>query len=142
VVIESRKESMMVRSRGPFGLLFMVGFGVLLGAAIFGGPAAVGGLVVAPFVVLGFVFKIILFFMLFGLVVRMFAGSGGRGRRSRSWCGLSSQRWSDEPRSRWSGPINSSEKHEGDSRDGRFEEWHRMAHARQEVDDHTPPVVE
>ena len=132
----------MVRRRGPFGLLFMVGFGVLLGAAIFGGPGAVGGLVVSPFVVLGFVFKIILFFMLFGLMVRLFAGSGGRGRRSKSWCGPSPDRWSDEARSRWSGRSTSSETDEGDSRDGRFEEWHRMAHARQEVDDHTPPVVE
>jgi hypothetical protein len=140
VVIESRKESMMLSRRGPLGVLLLVSFGLLLGAALFGGTAAVGGLLAAPFIALGFVFKIVLFFILFGLVARLLAGTCGRGRRSRGWSGSSREWWSDEARSRWSGRSESSQSHEGERDNDRFEEWHRMAHAHQEVDDHTPPV--
>ncbi len=68
----------MMRRRSPFGLFLMVGFGVLFGAALFGGIGAVGSVVAAPFLVLGFMFKIVLFFVLFGLVAKMFAGSARR----------------------------------------------------------------
>lgn len=132
----------MMRRRGPFGVLLMLGFGLLLGAALFGGAGAVGSVVAAPFLVLGFMFKIVLFFMLFGLIAKMFAGSAGRGRRSRNWSGPRQEWWSEEARSRWPGHTESSENPRGKSQDDRFEEWHRMAHARQEVDDHTPPMEE
>jgi len=72
----------MFLRRSPIGLFLMVGFGLLLGAALFGGTEAVGSVVAAPFLVLGFMFKVVLFFMLFGLVAKIFAGSVGRGRRS------------------------------------------------------------
>ena len=126
----------MFLRRSPIGLLLMVGFGLLLGAALFGGTAAVGSVVAAPFVVLGIMFKIVLFFMLFGLIAKLFAGSA---RRDKNWSGPRHEWWSDDARSRWHGRPESSERH-GESQDDRFEEWHRMAHARQEVDDHTPPV--
>jgi hypothetical protein len=131
---------MMLFRRGPFGVFLLVSFGVLLGAALFGGTAAVDGLVAVPFLVLGFMFKIVLFFLLFGLVARMFAGSAGQGRRGRRWAGTSHEWWSDEVRSRWFGRRAPSESDEGKLLDDRFDEWHRMAHARQEVDEHTPPI--
>ena len=130
----------MLRRRGLFGVLLLVSFGLLLGAALFGGTAAVGGLLAAPFIALGFVFKIVLFFILFGLVARLLAGTCGRGLRNRGWSDSSHEWWSDEARSRWSGRRAPSQSHEGEKSNDRFEEWHRMAHARQEVDDHTPPV--
>ncbi len=130
----------MFLRRGPLGLFLMVGFGLLLGAALFGGVGAVGSVVAAPFLVLGFMFKVVLFFVLFGLVARMLAGCSKRDRRPRTWSGPNRGSWSDETRSPWSRRRPPSERDEEESRSDRFEEWHRMAHARQEVDDHTPPV--
>jgi len=131
---------MMFRRRSPFGLFILVGLGVLLGAAIFGTSETVGGLVAAPLLVVGVVFKIFLFFLLFGLAARLFAGAGHRGRQAKSWPGRSHPWWSEDARNRWHGRGESSENDEASQRDDRFDEWHRLAHARQEVDDHTPPV--
>ena len=127
----------MIMRRSPFGVLLLLGIGLLLGAALFGGTAAVGSVLAAPFVVLGFIFKIFLFFLLFGLVARMFARSAQRGS---TWSGPRRESWCGGNRSSWPGHRKSSEDAEADRADDRFEEWHRMAHARQEVDDHTPPV--
>ncbi len=129
----------MLRRRGPFGVLVLVGLGVLLGAALFGGMGAIGSVLAAPLLVLGFLFKIVLFFILFGLVARLVAGAGGRGR---SWSGRSRERWSDWPHARWQSRGGASHGDEDLRAEDRFEEWHRMAHARQEVDDHTPPFEE
>jgi hypothetical protein len=137
LLIESRKESMMMRRRSPFGVLLMVGFGVLIGAAVFGGAEAVTGLMAAPFVVLGFFFKVLLFFMLFGLFLKLVAGNRGRGR---NWSGPSGQWWSDEHRRHHPRRSRQSDDDTDHRPADRFDEWHRMAHARQEVDDHTPPV--
>jgi hypothetical protein len=137
LVIESRKESMIMR-RSPFGVLLLVGIGLMLGAALFGGVEAVGSVLAAPLVVLGFLFKIILFFLLFGLIARLFAGSA---RRDMNWAGPRRGTWCGGARSTWTG-HRSSEGDVDEDVDNRFEEWHRMAHARQEVDDHTPPFEE
>jgi len=126
-----------MRRRSPFGVLLIVGFGVLIGAAVFGGTGAVTGLMAAPFVVLGFFFKVLLFFMLFGLFLRLFAG---RGTRGREWSGPSREGWAAEGRQHRpcrGRPSGGETDHQPADR---FDEWHRMAHARQEVDDHTPPV--
>lgn len=127
----------MLRRRSPFGVLLMVGFGVLIGAAVFGGTEAVTGLLAAPFVVLGFFFKILLFFLLFGLFFKLVVG--GRGRSS-NWSGPSREWRSDETRRHH--PCRGRRTGEDTDHEpvDRFDEWHRMAHARQEVDDHTPPV--
>ncbi len=130
---------MMLR-RSPFGLFLLVGMGILLGAALFGSSGAVAGLVAAPFLVLGFVFKIALFFILFGLMAKMFAGAGHRNRRGWNRSGPPRPWWSEEGGSPWSARRESSDRDEPKPMGDRFEEWHRMAHARQEVDDHTPPV--
>lgn len=89
----------MVRSRSPFGLLFVVGFGVLIGAVLFGGAEAIGTVLAAPSVALGFILKIVLFFMLFGLLTRVFAGVGG-SRRGRCWSRTSHHQWSETTRPR------------------------------------------
>ncbi len=130
----------MYRRRSPFGVFILLGVGVLLGAALFGGPGAVGGLVAAPFIVLGVMFKIVLFFMLFGLAARLLAGHGGRGRPGKNWCSPSQEWRFDAARPRRATRMGWPASDEGTAHDDRFEEWHRMAHARQEVDDHTPPV--
>jgi len=130
----------MFLRRSPFGLFLIVGIGVLLGAALFGSSDAAVGLMAAPLLVLGFLFKIVLFFMLFGLIAKLVAGSAARGPRSWSWSGPSRRWWPEEARSRWQPRTESSDDDDDKMRNNRFEEWHRMAHARQEVDDHTPPV--
>ena len=132
---------MMSRGRSPFGMLFMVGFGVLIGAVLFGGAEAVGTVLAAPFVALGFIFKVVLFFMLMGLVFRLLARGNG-GRRGKCWSGPSRQEWSNRTHPRWHDRSGSSDNDTVDSTGDRFDEWHRMAHARQEVDDHTPPIEE
>lgn len=131
---------MMMMRRSPFGLLLLVGIGILLGAALFGSSGAVAGLVAAPFLILGFLFKIVLFLILFGLMAKMFTGAGSRSRRGWSRSGPSRPWWLEERSSPWSTRRESSGRDEPKPMGDRFEEWHRMAHARQEVDDHTPPV--
>ena len=120
----------MYARRSPFRLMLMVGLGVLLGAALFGGAEAAGAVLAAPFVILGFVFKVALFFLLFGFVAKVFGGKHHQhGHRAR---------WESEARE-WRRRYG--EETEEDLRDSdRFDEWHRMAHARREVDEHTPPV--
>ncbi len=129
-----------MRRPSLFGTVLLVGFGVLIGAAAFGGADAIGGLVTAPLAVLGFMFQVLLFFLLFGLVMRLLVG----GRRSPIgyWSGPARGRWPDgavRHRHGWCGGgprDDAATEPESD----RFDEWHRMAHARKEVDDHTPPV--
>ena len=121
-------------------MFLMVGIGVLLGAALLGSSEVVGGLVVAPFVVLALVFKIALLFLLFGFVAKMLGGATEAARSGWGWHGPSHQRWSGEARQHWHGGSESDERKERQSEDDRFDEWHRMAHARREVDDAAPPV--
>ena len=129
--------------RSPFAMVLMVGFGLLLGAALFGGIESVGAVLAAPFIVLGFIFKVALFFLLFGLFARFV------GRRSgRHWDDgeVWKERWQQRQdgwnpsQGRRPGRPSRPETTSGLSAEDRFEEWHRFAHARQEVDDHVPPV--
>jgi hypothetical protein len=118
--------------RSPFGILILVGLGVLLGATLSGGSAATAGWLAAPFLVFGLIFKILFFFLLFGFVARAFGGH-------RRW-GKPSGPWSEEARQHWPKRHEGTRDDEPRSSTDRFEEWHRMAHARAEVDDHVPPV--
>lgn len=131
----------MYRSRrSPLGVALMVGFGVLLGAAIFGEGVAASILAV-PFVIAGFLFKVLFFMLLFGFLMKAFRG-GGHVRYSRDReRGGDFDQWRNHYRQgQWKARPDTDEKPEG--RADRFEEWHRMAHARQEVDDYSPPVEE
>ncbi len=91
--------------------LALLGLGSVLGA----GLAGIGALFVLPILFL----KIMFLFMLFGFVGRRFVG------RRPTW------RW-DEPY--WRGRSRPDSRESAQSSDERFEEWHRMAHAREEVD--------
>ena len=109
----------------------LVAFG--LGALIFGGVetagAGLGLLLLAPLI---FFFKVVLFVVLFGLFSRVFwgrgrakDGPGASGRHRHHGC--FDRRWSE-----------SGDAEQRQSADDRFEDWHRMAHAREEVESWTP----
>jgi len=124
----------MFARRSPFRLLLLVGLGVLLGALLFGGAETAGAVVAAPLLILGFIFKAVLFVFLFGFIAKMFGGFAGH----RGWNG-DRQRWAEEGRE-WR--RRSADAAADDARDSSdlFDEWHRIAHGRQEVDEHTPPI--
>jgi len=124
----------MFARRSPFGLLLLVGLGVLLGALLFGGAATAGTVVAAPLIILGFLFKIVLFVFLFGFIAKMLGGFAGH----RGWSG-DRQRWAEEGRD-WRRRTADSVSADGENPSDQFDEWHRIAHGRQEVDEHTPPV--
>lgn len=133
----------MFMRRSPFGLFLVLGAGLLLGAALFGGPETAGGLLAAPFIVVGLVFKIALFALLFGFIAKKVGGHwhDPEGRRSRMQGGSRSTPpwWAEHARHHRRGTSEAEEPSGGSNQ---FDEWHRMAHARQEVDDHVPPVEE
>lgn len=119
--------------------LFSGGAGVIAGAGL---------LVLAP---LFFIAKIALFMLLFGTFARGFARHGHRHRspsgRSADWETGWSEDWSDW-RARWESRAPQRrrarrDRHPVESRPDteRFEEWHRMAHAKQEVDSWVDPQV-
>ncbi len=121
----------MFGRRSPLRMIALVGFGLLLGAMLFGGTTTVESLVAAPLVILGFMFKVALFLFIFGFFAKMFGG------RHHGHYG-SAEDW-EKMRKRWESRHGAS-RDEAPSENDRFDEWHRMAHARQEVDDHVPPV--
>lgn len=106
-------------------LTAMVLAGLLFGAA----SAAVVGLGWLLLVPIVFVFKIMFFFLIFGGIARMVGGKPHRhwGRTS-DWQGRQSWR---SGRPSWAAPVDLDDKPADDEK---FEEWHRMAHARKEVD--------
>lgn len=130
--------------RSPFAMFLMVGFGLLLGAALFGGVESVGAVLAAPFIVLGFVFKVAFFFLLFGLFARFIGRRAGRhwddGEVWKERWEQQRREWSPPAGRRHGRPTGRPEAPSGPRTEDRFEEWHRLAHARQEVDDHVPPV--
>lgn len=98
----------------PFVLFIIIGVLALIGlASILGSIAWVGALVFLPVLM----FKVLFLFLLFGLI--------SRGLRSRRWNAPRWQDWDRHPQ-RERDPAPSAEE--------RFEEWHRTAHAREEVD--------
>jgi hypothetical protein len=104
-----------------FAILVLAGIG--LGALLFGGASGVatgvGFLALFPLFLL---LKIAFIAMIFGV----FAG----GRRYRGQWSVTDYR---PPWRRSRGPGRESSEEKGTSATDRFEEWHRMAHAREEV---------
>ena len=87
-----------------------------LGAVLAGGIEGAGFLVLAPFFIIGKVFLIMLFF---GAISGFFWRGYGRGPRRPPWAR------EDRPRR---------DEDTSKTREELFEEWHRVSHAREEVD--------
>lgn len=105
-----------------------------LGALIFGeSPAAAAGLLLL--VPLFFIFKVMLFFLFFGAISsamwRRGGGGFGRGSRHRGW----------HPTWQQAAHREGEDVRTTQSPEDRFEEWHRMAHARDEVDSWAPDEI-
>ena len=86
-----------------------------LASLLFGGAASAGWWVLAPLVIL---FKIMFFVMIFGMISSV-------GRRNRRHFGRGPWGWR---------PAQEPNVERGPSHHEQFEDWHRMDHARQEVD--------
>lgn len=103
--------------RLAIGLLAIVGIVSLAGSALGGaaatGLAAIGAIMFLPLLL----FKVLLLVGLIGFASRMACGGG----RPRGW--RRSEPASDRP-----------------ADEDRFDEWHRMAHAREEVDSWAPEM--
>lgn len=106
----------------------IVGVSMLL----FGGAQAAaygtGLLLLAPLLIL---FKIMLLVLLFGALSSKFWYRSGPWRPSDGW---------SRSRRPWFDRRNRSDNKDEPSETDRFEEWHRMAHAKEEVDDWTLDV--
>ena len=89
---------------------------VALGAILAGGLEGAGFLVLAPLFILGKVFLIMLFF---GAIGGFFWRGYGDGPQRPPWARQRRPRRTEQPQQ---------------SREEIFEEWHRVAHARDEVD--------
>lgn len=98
-------------------VLGLIGIGALLAGGLgSAGAWMVGGLF--------FIGKLFLMLLLFGLLAGFFfRGSQGRPPWARNG---------------WHRPQSSDRRHGGASRDEQFEDWHRVAHAREEVDSWVP----
>ena len=101
-------------------VLAVIGLASLLGGTVSTAFATVGALVLIPLVV----FKLLLIAAFFGL-----AGRAWHRRPGPSWRRACHSRWQ---RDRDEAPRQSPEE--------RFEDLHRMAHAREEVDSWTPEI--
>jgi len=98
-------------------VLGLIGIGALLAGGLgSAGAWMVGGLFFAG--------KLLLMLLLFGLLAGFFF-RGGHGRPP----------WAQDG---WRRPQGRSQRQGGSSREEQFEDWHRVAHAREEVDSWVP----
>lgn len=133
--------------RNPISGLLLLGFGLMLGAAMFGGGGTAATLVAAPVLALGFVLKVMLFLVFFSFLAKAFgrnvhqshSSSDSRHHGGPPWMRPDFQKAWDFRGSRDEKRPPEDEKDRPTTAD-RFEDWHRMAHAREEVDDYAPPV--
>ena len=111
-----------------FAILVLAGIG--LGAILFGGaPSASAGIGFLALIPLFFLFKILLIATFFGMFARRrFGGMKGEDTEHPwSWGGSP---WQGGPRRR---PRRKSDSKDVSSETDRVEDWHRMAHAKEEV---------
>lgn len=99
-----------------------------------GAAAAVGlGFLAIPLVLA----KVFFFVLLLGFIARGVSG-GGRRRPGPPWAWqVDAEDWQSRPRR---SRRYEQRRPDRPSREDQFEEWHRLAHARKEVDDWAPPV--
>ena len=107
-----------------FAILVLAGIG--LGAILFGGgPSAAAGIGVLALIPLFFLFKILLIMAFFGgFARRRFGGFDKDDGPEQSW------EWPGGP---WRRPQRRNRSSDSPSRTDQFEDWHRMAHAKEEV---------
>ena len=108
-----------------FRFAFVILAGIGLGALLFGGaPSAATGVGFLALIPIFFFFKVLSIAMLFGMFARRRFGSQWRSEEFRG-------QWprGGGPRRR----STSQSKDESPAETDRFEEWHRMAHAKEEV---------
>jgi hypothetical protein len=111
-----------------FAILVLAGIG--LGALIFGGgPSATAGIGFLALIPIFFLFKILLIATFFGVFARRrFSGMKDEDTEHPwQWRG---QPWQGGPRRR---PRRKKNAQDSKPETDRFEEWHRMAHAKEEV---------
>ena len=110
-----------------FRFAFLVLAGFALAALLFGGAgsgaAGVGFLALFPLLLLA---KLVFILVIFGLFSRRGYGPRWRNNDFRPFWG------------RDASGSRGATKEEGPTETDRFEEWHRMAHAREEVDSWAP----
>lgn len=104
-------------------ILAVVGIVSLFSGGASGAAAGAGFLFLLPLLLLA---KVLFFVMLFGFIGRGFARHG-RYRSAPPW-----GKW-ERPEA-WRGGKRSQRAEDNRSRSDDFEEWHRMAHAKEEVD--------
>lgn len=103
-----------------FAIVILAAIG--LGSILFGGTVSAGWLLLAP---LFFIFKIMFFVMIFG----MFKYGFGHARHGHAY-----GPWGWRPR-------RTESRDETPSQKDKFEEWHNLQHARQEVDSWVDPEL-
>ena len=111
-----------------FAILVLAGIG--LGAILFGGAssasAGIGFLALIP---LFFLFKILLIATFFGVFARR-GFNGPRAEHGERPSGWSGPRWDT---GQWRRRTRTTDKDDNSAETDRFDEWHRMAHAKEEV---------
>lgn len=107
-------------------MFFIFALAVLV-LAFIGLGSVLGGSIAALFLLPILLMKVAFFLFLFGFIGRSFAY---RGRRPSPW--------RDGP---WQGRRPRRDDEPSQSEDDKFEEWHRVAHAREEVDSWVEDVV-
>lgn len=127
--------------RFALAVLAVIGLVTLIGGAS-AAAVGIGWLVLAPLV---FVFKIMLFFLIFGAIAQAVSRRGGSSpSRGRDGCwgrprgrtrgeGTSRPGWRADRYDRTSAARDERDD-DRPSDERRFDEWHRMQHARKEVD--------
>jgi hypothetical protein len=125
--------------RNPISGLLLLGFGLMLGAVLFGAGGTTPTWVAAPLIVLGFGLKLMLFMLILGFMARAIGRTTHRSsRRSEHRSGPPWMR--HDFRGPWNENDAPTDQEATPSPADHFHEWHRMAHAREEVDDYAPPV--
>ncbi len=112
-----------------FRFAFVVLAGIGLGALLFGGSSsAAAGIGLLALIPIFIFFKLLFVAMLFGVFARRRFGYQRKGQDF-------SAPWARESVRRHRAPSHGKDK--SPSETDRFEEWHRMAHAKEEVDSWT-----
>ncbi len=97
-----------------------------------GSALGIGALVLAPFF---FIAKVVFFMMMFGFFARAFGHGSPRGRVGYGrHAGYGPWAWKQQWMSEGRPPTRYGSDEDGTSTKEDFEAWHRMSHAREEVD--------